>query len=338
MKKYINKILIITCFLILSAISLISCDTSGNVFKIDFFALDTYISVTAYDCDKSILAGLEELVRSYENKISVTNEDSQVSLFNRNKTATFDSDISSLLEKSLDACKKTQGYFDITVHPAVKKWGFFDDKLYVPTSSELKELTNKIDYKKITCNGEIYSTTSDCEIDLGGCAKGYIGDKCAEYLVEHNVTSAVINLGGNVKVLGKKTDNSKYNIAIESPDKYGYIAYISAEDTSIVTSGAYERNFADESGNIYHHIIDPFTAAPAQSDICSVSIICDDGTLADCLSTALYVMGSQKAIEFSNTHDNFGAIILMNDDTVFVSESIKNIVTLEDKYILYRES
>ena len=141
-----------------------------------------------------------------------------------------------------------------------------------------------------------------------------------------------------MSVLGRKADNSKYNIAIESPDKNGFIAYVSGEDTNIITSGAYERNFVDESGKIYHHIIDPFTAAPAQSDIKSVSIICDDGTLADCFSTALYVMGSQKAIEFSKVHDNFGSIILMNDDTVFVSESIKNIVTLEDKYILYEES
>ncbi len=334
MKKYITK-LMITCILVASALSLASCDTSENISKIDFFAFDTYISVTAYDCDDSILAGVEELVRSYESKISVTKEDSQVSLFNQNKKANFDSDISCLLEKSLDACKQTQGYFDITVYPAVKRWGFFDDELYIPTPSELKDLAYKIDYRKIESNGDIYTTTSDCEIDLGGCAKGYIGDKCADYLVEHNVTSAVINLGGNVRVLGRKNDDSKYNIAIESPDKYEYIAYINAEDTSIVTSGAYERNFVDEAGNIYHHLIDPFTAAPAQSDIKSVSIICDDGTLADCLSTALFVMGSQKAIEFSNMHDNFGAVILMNDDTVFVSENMKNIVTLEDKYTLY---
>ena len=134
--------------------------------------------------------------------------------------------------------------------------------------------------------------------------------------------SGLVNLGGNIHVLGSKPDGSKWRIAVEDPSKEDYLGLLEVADRAVITSGAYERNFT-EGGKTYHHIIDPRTGYPAESGLKSVTIVSKDGTLADALSTSLYIMGREKAIDFWRSHsDDFDFIILDSDDKVLISSPI----------------
>ena len=134
------------------------------------------------------------------------------------------------------------------------------------------------------------------KIDLGGIAKGYTSSRVMQIFKDCGVTSGLVSLGGNVQALGTKTDGTDWQIAIENPDKSSdYIGVVSVKDKAVITSGGYERYF-EKNGKTYHHILDPKTGYPAESGLKSVTIVSDNGTLADALSTSLFVMGKEDAL------------------------------------------
>ena len=138
------------------------------------------------------------------------------------------------------------------------------------------------------------------QVDLGSVTKGYTSRKLAQYFRDNGVTSALINLGGNVECVGNKPNGSKWNVAIKSPFKdsdSGILGVIQASDEAIITSGGYERYF-EENGETYWHIIDPSTGKPARNGLISVTIIGKDGLMCDALSTALFVKGRDGAIDY----------------------------------------
>ena len=174
------------------------------------------------------------------------------------------------------------------------------------------------------------------EIDFGGIAKGYTSDQLAKIFAEYGIESGLINLGGNVDAYGSKTDGTAWRVAIQSPDQDGnYIGVLEATDKAVITSGGYERYF-EEDGITYHHIIDPSTGYPADSGLKSVTIICDDGTLADGLSTSLFIMGEEKASQFWQGHsDEFDFVLMKDDGSLVISEGIEDCFTtnLEKKVV-----
>ncbi|MCF0229038.1 MAG: FAD:protein FMN transferase, partial [Parasporobacterium sp.] len=146
-----------------------------------------------------------------------------------------------------------------------------------------------------------------------------------EILRENGVRSAVISLGGNVQTLGSKPDGTKWKIAIRDPENpSGYLGIVTTEEKAVITSGAYER-FFEEDGINYHHILNPSTGYPAESGIISSTVICSDGTLADGLSTALYVIGLEKSSDlWKNSDVEFDFILMTSDKHVYITENIKN--------------
>src|SRR3712207_1232414 len=146
-----------------------------------------------------------------------------------------------------------------------------------------------------------------------------------EIFKNNGIKSGIVNLGGNVQALGKKTNGSEWKIAVQSPDKEGdYAGVIKIKDKAVITSGGYER-FFEENGVSYHHIIDSVTGRPADSGLQSVSIVSDDGTMADGLSTSLFIMGQEKAIEFWRANsEKFEFVLLTNEDRLLVSEGLKD--------------
>ena len=164
-------------------------------------------------------------------------------------------------------------------------------------------------------------------IDLGGIAKGYTSMRIMEIFKEKGITCALINLGGNVQTMGNKPDGSAWKVGIKNPlaasgqtSAADTIGVVDARDLAVVSSGGYERYF-EEKGETYHHIIDPATGYPAKNGLVGVTILSSDGTLADGLSTALYVMGTEKAISFWKAHSYaFDCILVAEDGTVYVSE------------------
>ena len=168
-------------------------------------------------------------------------------------------------------------------------------------------------------------------VDLGGIAKGYASDKLAELLKKKGVKSAWLSLGGNVCAIGTKPDGSPWRSAVQNPaDENDYVGVVEISDACAVTSGGYQRYF-EENGKKYHHIIDPATGKPAESGLTSVTIICKDGTKADALSTALYVMGLDDALAYWKTQDDFEVILVTEEGEVVATEGLKDSFTFDGK-------
>lgn len=200
----------------------------------------------------------------------------------------------------------------------------------------LKELLKLADVSKIDYDNksrEISFEDAGMEIDLGGIAKGYTSSRIMDIFKEYDVDSGLVNLGGNVQTYRTKTDGSKWRVAVQSPeDESQYIGVVDVSDKAVITSGGYERYF-EQDGKIYHHIIDPATGYPAESGLKSVTIVSDDGTLADGLSTSLFIMGKDKACEFWKAHsDEFDFVLLTDDDSMYISEGIADDYSSDYEY------
>ena len=171
----------------------------------------------------------------------------------------------------------------------------------------------------------VFQEVGNGGIDLGGIAKGYTSERALSELEDAGVSSAIVSLGGNVGALGLKPDGSRWTVAIQDPEGDGYIATLElgedGEKIYAITSGGYQRYF-EQDGTRYHHILDPKTGAPAETDLLSVTIVSQDGTLADGLSTALFVKGFDEAVEFwREYHTQFG-MVLVTEDGLFATEEL----------------
>ena len=169
-------------------------------------------------------------------------------------------------------------------------------------------------------------------LDLGAVAKGYAADKSLELLQNSRAQAAILNLGGTICLYGKKPDNTRFKVGIADPENpAAYFGYLSCDSGIVATSGGYERYF-EKDGKTYIHILDPSTAKPVENNILSVTVITDDGAKADAMSTALFVMGLDKAADYYRNHPDFNFIILTDDDHLYLTETIFDDFTLADGY------
>lgn len=304
-------------------------DVSDKEASKDIFAMDTYMTVTAYgdQAQEAVNEAGAEIER-LDNMLSTGNEESEIAKLNQSGSATLSEDAGYLVERALELNEETGGAFDIAIYPIMEAWGFPTQNYQVPTEDTLQSLLKLCDVSGITYdkdNRNISFNQEGMKIDLGGIAKGYTSSRIMEIYKENNISSGLVNLGGNVQALGTKTDGSKWRVAVQSPDDSDdYLGVLSIEDKAVITSGGYERYF-EQDGKTYHHIIDPQTGYPAENGLTSVTIVSEDGTLADGLSTSLFIMGKDKAIEFWRAHSNeFDAIILTDDGKIYVTEGIQD--------------
>ena len=300
----------------------------------DLFAMDTYMTLTAYgEHAQEAVDKAAERVEALDALLSTGNEDSEIYQLNQNGEATLSEEGGYLVERALELYKKTEGAFDIAIYPVMQAWGFPTQDYHVPDDDTLKEKLALADASKVNYNKDtrkIFFDQDGMEIDLGGIAKGYTSSQIMQIYQDCGVTSGLVNLGGNVQALGCKTDGSKWRVAIQSPDDTeAYLGILELEDQAVITSGGYERYF-EEDGVTYHHIIDPATGYPADSGLISVTIVSDDGTLADGLSTSLFIMGEEKAAQFwRENSDEFEAIMETSDGKLYVTEGIADSLTTD---------
>lgn len=324
MKKKLSKLLPILSLLLLAG-----CQKKEVKLEKDFFAMDTYMKLTVYgetkQAEKALERAEQEIVR-LDNLWSTGKKESEISKINEEKQGILSEDSAKILETSLKISENTEGLFDISIYPAMEIWGFSDKNYRIPKEEEIQKVIGFINYKEIEYKKEEKNIQlkENMKIDFGGIAKGYTSARIMDIFQEEGVSGGMVNLGGNVQVMGKKPDGSKWKIAVQSPKKDGnYLGVLSVEDTAIITSGGYER-FFEEDGVIYHHILHPRDGKPANSGLTSVTIICKDGTLADGLSTSLFLMGKEKAEEYWRKHsEEFEIILLTEDGTLYISEGIK---------------
>ena len=302
----------------------------------EIFALDTAITLKVYGSKRvEVLKKLEDKINELDDMLSTGKETSEVSRLNRSGEAVLSPTMANLIKRSKAIYNKTDGLFDITIYPLMELWGFSTKNYKVPSGKEIAEKLKLVGFDKIDFNEEtrkISFKNKGMEIDFGGIGKGYITDELVKILTDEKVESAIINLGGNVFGFRKKPDGSLWNVAIRDPNEpENYMAAVKIEDCAVITSGGYERYF-EEGGKIYHHILNPKTGKPSDSDLKSVSIVSKDGTLADALSTSLFIMGEKKAIDYWKTKGkNFDIILLTKDNRLLVSEGVSDRI-ISDRY------
>lgn len=304
----------------------------------EFFALDTVINLKVYGSKRvEVLKKLEDKINELDELLSTGKETSEVSKLNKSGKEVLSKTTADLVKKSLQIYEKTEGLFDITIYPLMELWGFPTKNYRVPSDKEIAEKLEVVGSDKIIFNEdtrEVSFKNQGLEIDFGGIGKGYITDELVKILKEEKVESAIINLGGNVFGYEKKPDGSLWNVAIRDPNvPESYMAVIRLENCAVITSGGYER-FFEENGSIYHHILDPGSGKPSKSGLKSVSIVSKEGTLADALSTSLFIMGKEKAIDFWRKNGKgFDIILLTDDNKLLVSEGISQQVESENYQI-----
>ncbi len=375
---------------------LVGCSIGKTMHTSSLFAMNTIMELEVAG-DEQLLRDAEEMIRSLEKELSVTDENSEIARLNQTGEAKLGGQVADILERTLDLCEETGGALDISIYPVLRAWGFTTGSYRVPDDSEIRELLTKVDYSRIEMgdlgDGEEVAASGDAaedigeevgkdaavdssdavnkdaavdssgivikdaedqyefakehnqegcvtklqegmQIDLGSVVKGYTATAVANYFKKEGVTSALINLGGNVQCVGTKPNGEKWKVAVKSPfsdSSTGILGVIEASDVAIITSGGYERFFED-NGEIYWHILDPKTGRPARSGLASVTVIGTDGLYCDGLSTALFVMGPDRAIEFWKANGDFDAVMVTEDGKVYVTEGISASFSLAPEY------
>lgn len=296
----------------------------------EFFAMDTYMEVDAYgDNGEKAVAKAEKEVNKLDSILSTGKSTSEISKLNKNKKQVVSADTMSLIKESVKISKETNSAFNPTIYPLMELWGFTTKNYYVPKDNEIKPLLNHMDIDNIKIDerkNEVSFKDTNMKIDLGAIAKGYTSSKIIDIFKENNIKSGMVTLGGNVQVLGKKPDGSLWKVGIQNPiGEDEYLGVLQTSDKAVITSGGYERNFT-KNGKTYHHILDPSNGYPANNGLTSVTIISSDGTLADALSTSLFVMGKDKAIDFyKKSNYNFDFILYTSDNKLIISDGIEDI-------------
>ncbi|MBQ5316649.1 MAG: FAD:protein FMN transferase [Oscillospiraceae bacterium] len=315
---------------------LIMCGCAAREQTAEFFAMDTYMQIR-YHSDKDLSDKLEDRVRQIEREISVTDTGSAVYKLNESGRAVFSHEGSALVDDAIGLCAKTEGAMDISVYPIVREWGFTTGEYHIPDDDVIARLLERTDYRLIKNDGDIVTVPDGMMIDLGCIGKGYTGDVLAEMLREEGVRSGILDLGGNIQTIGKKPDGSMWRVGIRSPlvtSGYDSLGVLMSSDEAVITSGGYER-FFEENGKVYWHIIDPSTGYPAKSGIISATVIGGSGEVCDALSTALFVMGEERAADFWRDDRSFDMILVTDDGRVVITPSVKDRFTLNDgEYLL----
>ncbi len=290
---------------LLCCVILTSCTGKDTKYERTIFSMDTQIELAVYGSDgEKALDKAEEEIKRINEKYSVANLEKSV--------MSQDEETVALIEAAEKIKENTNGAFDINVAPIMRIWGFYSEEFgkknhRVPTQSEINEALG--------------AASEGAYFDFGAIAKGYCADKLSWLLRSGGVKSAVLSLGGNVALIGSKPDGTPWTVGIKSPFDEGLYATVRVQDTMVVTSGDYVRYF-EENGKRYHHIINPATGYPAQSDLTSVTIISNSGATADALSTALFVMGKDKAIEYWRNNREFELILITKDGTIHSTDGI----------------
>ncbi len=270
-----------------------------------------------------------QLLRSLEQQLSVHLVDSEADRINQNAgnpPIQVDSNVFSLLVRAKELSKQTGGLFDVTIGPLSVLWGITSNSPRVPAPEEIGASRALVDWKKLLLDHENLSVTlaeTGMRIDLGGIAKGYASDKVTELYRAAGVASALASIGGNVVVVGARPDGNPFSVGIRDPlgGPNDAVATLSVTDTTLSTTGAYERYF-EIDGTRYHHVLDPRTGYPADTDLMSVTIVSQDGVLADAMSTAIFIGGRQMAETYLHETD-FSVIAIDKNKNILISDSLR---------------
>lgn len=276
---------------------------------------DTVIQIDIYDSnDISLIDQCFDYCNEFEQTVSRTIETSEIYQINHaNGNPVEVSNVTlELLRKGIEYGDLTNGKFDITIAPLSELWDFKNNIVTVPTEAAIQETLSHVNYKNIVIDGnKVLLTDPKAAIDLGGIAKGYMADRLKEYLISEGVESALINLGGNILAIGTKPDGTPFNLGIQKPfDKQGTaITSVKTSDSSVVSSGVYERYF-EVDDVLYHHILNTETGYPYDNGLLGVTILSEKSVDGDALSTSCFTLGLKDAKKLIESLDDIDAIFI----------------------------
>lgn len=290
------------------------------------FYFDTVISVTLYyPASEEILNQCMELASYYENMLSPNIEGSDIWNINHSfgKPVSVNADTLTVLTTALSYAQISDGMVDPSIGILSSLWNFgSDNQEIIPSQQSIVQALAHVNYKSIVINGsQVTLTDPEAQIDLGFIAKGFIGDKMKEYLSSKGITSALINLGGNVVTLGNRPDGTPFRIGIQKPFSNAGVTALTLDlsDISVVSSGNYERYF-EKDGKLYHHILSTSTGYPAESGLSQVTILSPHSIDGDALSTLCFVLGYEKAALLLEAYPDIKAVFITEDgDILYVN-------------------
>ncbi len=331
-KKIISFMLI--TFLIIGTVG---CSSKGEekivepISKTEFF-MGTVVKVTTYNGgSEEILDKVFNRVKEIEDSVSINKNNTELDKLNENagKSPVKLSDTAyEVVKRALYFSEESKGGYDLTIGPLVKLWSIGLPEAKVPTKEEIDAVKSQIDYSKVIMNDEtkeVFLSEENMAIDLGSIAKGYAADEIVKMLKTEGVEQAIVDLGGNIYAMGKKNNESDWKIGIQNPfdNRGNVVGTIEVHDKTVVTSGIYER-YIEKDGVKYHHILNPKTGYPYESEIAGVSIISDKSIDGDALSTLIFTKGIEEGVKFLNEIDSVEAIFISKDKKVYLTSGMKD--------------
>lgn len=320
MSKKIKSIVILLLILSASACQ----DPSTGTYKDSFISMGTFIDVAIITKDRLAadlaIQEIHKLFDRLDNLMSLYKDASPINLLNkeaRKRWTKVDEELFDIIDKSVYFSQITDGAFDITVGPITELWGFGANKdVPIPSKKEILSRLQYVGYKNIMLdkkNRMVKFSKDRVKIDLGGIAKGFALSKAILILKKYDIKNALINAGGNIYCLGKNGFKG-WTVGIRNPlDKEKIVKEITLKDRAIATSGGYE-NFFVKEGKRYCHIVDPRTGLPIENSILSVSVISQDPTLTDALSTAVFVLGLEDAKKVLDRLSGVEIFVVIKED------------------------
>lgn len=300
------------------------------------FLLGTYTRIRVYDEGKeAAMTPAFERMKELGDKITINEPDSEIDEINENagiQPVKVSPEIYQLVKRAKEYSVESEGAFNLVIGGITQLWRIGFDDARKPSDEEIQQALTTLDYQKVQLDDDyetVYLEEKGMIIDLGAIAKGYIADEVATILRNEGVTSAIIDLGGNILVLGHSNRgvDQPWKIGIQDPNdaRGSIIGSIEETDKTVVTSGVYER-YLELDGVKYHHIFDTQTGYPIENDVASVSIITDHSIDGDALTTLVFAKGIEKGLAFveENTPEGTDAIFISRDGEVYVTSGIKD--------------
>ena len=325
MKRILAAFMLLVC--------MTGCAAQPQGYTADFFAMDTFMSITAYgeneQAAQDTAVQLEQRINALEPALSRTREDSDLYRLNHADGAVCEvsEDTYAAIEAAVQYAEWTGGAFDPTMAPLTDLWGINTDNAHIPAQAEIDAALAHVGYQNIELLGDNQvRLLNGAQLDLGGIGKGFATDAAAALL--DGSASVLATLGGNIGAYGENPnrDSGNWVVGIADPDNSAdYLATVEVRGLSVVTSGDYERYF-EQDGKRYHHIFDPATGYPADSGLRSVTVIDERSTCADALTTALFVMGLEDGMAFCAEHD-IAAVFVTADKQVHTTEQVDAVCT-----------
>ena len=344
-----KKKIFISIILILFGLVSYSLSKTEEKISREGFAMNTLIRMTVYANDNEILEDAYSLLNKLDKELSMYDLSSDISKINSNagiEKVKVSSEVIEVIKNSKKLYDLSGGVFNPLIGPVTRLWKINQADNTIPSPESLDAAVKLSNIENLEINDEdeeVFLKVKGCVLDLGGIAKGFAGDQIAGLLKNKGIKAGLIDLGGNICVVGKKLeDNSDWNIGVRDPSSpYGVPALVlSVHDTSVITSGGYER-YKIVNGKKYSHFFDPKTGKSITNDLLSATVVTPDGSLADGLATAFMASGYEKSLEMLNNKNipaSTGVILIRFDDgklKIFATENLRKVISRTKYEIIF---